>query len=128
MDSFYHFDGCMMMLQIAMQEARAVGPVANWRAIPGESWASVVYMAVFGGAFALILYFWLLRYLEPSQLSAFTYLLPVSATILGILLLGEKGSWEQVLGGSLALAGGDWGGSWGGSETSGENCALLRET
>jgi drug/metabolite transporter (DMT)-like permease len=65
-------------------------------------------MAVFGGAFALILYFWLLRYLEPSQLSAFTYLLPVSATILGILLLGEKGSWEQVLGGSLALAGVYW--------------------
>ncbi len=108
MAAFNHFAGALLMLPLAIREARAMGPVANWRAIPWESWASVVYMAVFGGAFALILYFWLLRYLEPSQLSAFTYLLPVSATILGILLLGEKGSWEQVLGGSLALAGVYW--------------------
>jgi drug/metabolite transporter (DMT)-like permease len=108
MAAFNHFAGAFLMLPLAIHEARAIGPVANWQAIPWESWASVLYMAMFGGAFALILYFWLLRYLEPSQLSAFTYLLPVSATILGILLLGEKGSWEQVLGGSLALAGVYW--------------------
>jgi drug/metabolite transporter (DMT)-like permease len=49
-----------------------------------------------------------LRYLEASQLSAFTYVLPVVATILGILWLGEKGSWGQVLGGALALSGVYW--------------------
>jgi drug/metabolite transporter (DMT)-like permease len=43
------------------------------------------------------------RYLEASQLAAFTYLLPVLASILGILLLREKGSWMQVVGGRLAL-------------------------
>jgi drug/metabolite transporter (DMT)-like permease len=118
MAAFNHFAGALLMLPLAIHEARAMGAAANWRAIPWESWASVVYMAVFGGAFALILYFWLLRYLEPSQLSAFTYLLPVSATILGILLLGEKGSWEQLLGGSLALAGVYWVESGRPSETS----------
>jgi len=41
-------------------------------------------------------------------LSAFTYLLPVLATILGILWLGEKGTWGQVLGGVLALGGVYW--------------------
>jgi len=65
-------------------------------------------MAIFSSAVAYVFYFWLLRYLEASQLSAFTYLLPVVATILGILWLGEKGSWNQMLGGVLALGGVYW--------------------
>lgn len=108
MTAFNHFAGAFLMLPVAIHEARALGPAANWWAIPWESWASMLYMAVFGGALALILYFWLLRYLEPSQLSAFTYLLPISATILGILWLGEKTSWEQAFGGLLALTGVYW--------------------
>jgi drug/metabolite transporter (DMT)-like permease len=108
MTAFNHFAGAILMLPAAIYEARALGSAANWRAIPWESWASTLYMALFGGAIALILYFWLLRYLEASQLSAFTYLLPISATILGILWLGEKTSWDQVFGGSLALAGVYW--------------------
>jgi drug/metabolite transporter (DMT)-like permease len=108
MTAFNHFAGAILMLPIAIHQARALGPATNWLAIPWESWASTLYMAIFGGALALILYFWLLRYLEASQLSAFTYLLPVSATILGILWLGEKTSWAQVFGGSLALTGVYW--------------------
>jgi len=65
-------------------------------------------MAVCSSALAYLLYFWLLRYLEASQLSAFTYLLPVLAVILGILLLGERGSLMQIIGGTLALAGVYW--------------------
>ena len=65
-------------------------------------------MAVFSSAMAYLLYFWLLRYLEVSQLSAFTYLLPVLAVILGIVWLGERGSGLQIVGGVLALAGVYW--------------------
>ena len=36
------------------------------------------------------------------------YLLPVLATILGILMLGEKGSWMELVGGGLALGGVYW--------------------
>jgi drug/metabolite transporter (DMT)-like permease len=65
-------------------------------------------MGLFGSAVAYALYYWLLRYLEASQLGAFTYLLPVLASILGIWTLGEKGSWTQMVGGTLALAGVYW--------------------
>ena len=65
-------------------------------------------MAVFTSALAYVFYFWLLRYLEASQLSAFIYLLPVLATILGIVWLGEKSSWNQILGGLMALGGVYW--------------------
>ena len=69
---------------------------------------ALLYMAIFSSAIAYVFYFWLLRYLEASQLSAFSYLLPMLATILGILWLGEKGSWFQVLGSFLALGGLYW--------------------
>jgi drug/metabolite transporter (DMT)-like permease len=108
MAAFNHFAGAIIILPVALHQARALGPFPRWRAIPWQGWAAVLYMAVFSSAMAYLLYFWLLRYLEASQLSAFTYLLPVLAVILGILWLGERGSAMQIVGGVLALAGVYW--------------------
>jgi drug/metabolite transporter (DMT)-like permease len=108
MTAFNHFAGALIVLPLAIRQARMLGSAENWRAIPWTGWAALVYMAIFSSAMAYVFYFWLLRYLEASQLSAFSYLLPLLATILGILWLGEKGSWVQVLGGVLALGGVYW--------------------
>jgi drug/metabolite transporter (DMT)-like permease len=107
MTAFNHFAGALLVLPVAMREIWALSAARLWHQ-PWRAWAAVVYMAVFSSALAYAFYFWLLRYLEASQLAAFTYLLPVLATILGILWLGEKGSWSQVLGGSMALGGVYW--------------------
>ena len=107
MTAFNHFAGALIVLPLAISEA-AHFSAADFRNVPWQAWAAVIYMAVISSAMAYVFYFWLLRYLEASQLSAFTYLLPVLATILGILWLGEKGSWGQVLGGVLALGGVYW--------------------
>jgi drug/metabolite transporter (DMT)-like permease len=108
MTAFNHFAGALIVLPLAIREARALGPAENWRAIPWSGWVALLYMALFSSALAYVFYFWLLRYLEASQLAAFSYLLPLLATILGILWLGEKGSWGQVLGAVLALGGVYW--------------------
>jgi drug/metabolite transporter (DMT)-like permease len=108
MVAFNHFAGAIIILPVALRQARELGPFSRWRAVPWPAWAAVVFMAVCSSALAYLLYFWLLRYLEASQLSAFTYLLPVLAVILGILLLGERGSLTQIIGGILALAGVYW--------------------
>jgi drug/metabolite transporter (DMT)-like permease len=108
MTAFNHFAGALIVLPLAIHQAKALGPAENWHAIPWTGWAALLYMAIFSSAIAYVFYFWLLRYLEASQLSAFSYLLPVLATVLGILWLGEKGSWGQVLGGALALSGLYW--------------------
>ena len=108
MVAFNHFAGAIIILPVALRQARELGPFSRWRAIPWPAWAAVVFMAVCSSALAYLLYFWLLRYLEASQLSAFTYLLPVLAVILGILLLGERGSLTQIIGGILALGGVYW--------------------
>jgi drug/metabolite transporter (DMT)-like permease len=107
MTAFNHFAGALIVLPLAIYEAANLYRAGNWP-LPWQAWAAVLYMAIFSSALAYVFYFWLLRYLEASQLSAFTYLLPVLATILGILWLGEKGSWSQVLGGVIALGGVYW--------------------
>jgi drug/metabolite transporter (DMT)-like permease len=108
MVAFNHFAGAIVILPVAIHEVKVLHLAARWREIPWQSWAAVLYMVIFSSVVGYLLYFWLLRYLEASQLSAFTYLLPVVATILGIVFLGERGSSMQILGGVLALAGVYW--------------------
>lgn len=108
MTAFNHFAGAVLVLPVAVHQAVALLPSARWRLVPWTGWAALLYMAVFSSALAYLFYFWLLRYLHASQLAAFTYLLPVLATVLGILWLGERGSAVQILGGTLALGGVYW--------------------
>jgi drug/metabolite transporter (DMT)-like permease len=108
MTAYNHFAGALILLPLGIRQAWLLGAAGTWRAVPWEAWTAILYMGLFGSAVAYLLYYWLLRYLEASQLSAFTYLLPVLATILGILTLGEKGSWMQLVGGGLALGGVYW--------------------
>ena len=107
MTAFTHFAGSLVVLPLAIHEVEALYGAGHLQQ-PWQVWAALLYMAVFSSALAYVLYFWLLRYLEASQLSAFTYLLPVLATILGIVWLGEKGSWTQVLGAAMSLGGVYW--------------------
>ena len=108
MTAFNHFAGGLLILPIAIRGAWSMGGVEALRRIPWQGWVAVVYMGAFGSALAYLLYFWLLRHFEASQLTAFTYALPVVATLMGILWLGEPASWAQALGGGLALAGLYW--------------------
>lgn len=108
MAAFNHFAGAIIILPVALHQARALGAFGRWRAVPWQGWTALLYMGLCSSAMAYIFYFWLLRYLEASQLAAFTYLLPVLAVILGIVLLGEHGSVLQIVGGGLALGGVYW--------------------
>lgn len=108
MTAYNHFAGALLLVPLALHQAHAMTIAGKWQSVPWQAWAAVFYMGLFGSAVAYVAYYWLLRYLEASQLSAFTYLLPILASILGILTLGEKGSWTQIFGGGLALAGVYW--------------------
>ncbi|HXX99434.1 MAG TPA: DMT family transporter [Candidatus Limnocylindrales bacterium] len=97
--------GALIALPLALQQFVSLDLLHRWRAVPWQLYACVVYTALFSSTLAYLFYFWLLRYLEASQLASFSYLLPVSAFGLGILFLGERGSWFELLGGALALLG-----------------------
>lgn len=100
--------GALLVLPLAIQRAIGLGPISHWSSIAWPGWAGMFYMALFSSSLAYLFYYWLLRYLEASQLAAFSYLLPATAAALSILLLGERGSWLELLGGALALAGVYW--------------------
>src|SRR5262249_5841376 len=105
--AFTHFAGALIVLPLAIWEARALYMAGHWGQ-PWQVWSALLYMAVFSSALAYVVFFLLLRYLGASQFSAFTHLLPVLATIFGIAWLGEKGWWTQVLGAVMSLGGVYW--------------------
>ncbi len=98
----------LMVLPIAIRQVIAFGPLSSWLALPWQAWAGLLFMTLISSTIAYLIYLWLLRFVEASQLTAFSYLMPVTATALSILLMGEKGSWPELLGGALALAGVYW--------------------
>jgi drug/metabolite transporter (DMT)-like permease len=100
--------GALIVLPIALQQAVSIHFLQTWRFIPWQAWACLAFTGLFSSVLAYLFYFWLLRYLEASQLASFSYLLPVSASALSILFLGERGSYLELLGGALALAGVYW--------------------
>jgi len=97
--------GALIALPFAAQQFIANDLAHTWRSLPWQVYACVFYTGLFSSTLAYLFYFWLLRYLAASQLASFSYLLPVSASGLSILFLGERGSLLELLGAILALLG-----------------------
>jgi drug/metabolite transporter (DMT)-like permease len=97
--------GALIALPLAIHQFLANDLAHTWRALPWQAYACVFYTGLFSSTLAYLFYFWLLRYLEASQLASFSYLLPVSASALSILFLGERGSLLELVGAILALLG-----------------------
>ena len=72
--------------------------------VPGiEVWGAVIGLAVASTALAYILYFTILRRAGASNLQLVTFLIPVTAILLGVLVLGEVLEPRQIVG--MALIG-----------------------
>jgi drug/metabolite transporter (DMT)-like permease len=57
--------------------------------VPWSAWASVFYMALGPSVICYLIYYYALGHMAASRLSAFNYLLPPLATLLGVWTLGE---------------------------------------
>ena len=98
----------LMVLPIVIKQVIAFGPLSTWLALPWQAWAGLLFMTLFSSTLAYLFYLWLLRFVEASQLTAFSYLIPVTASGFSILFMGEHGSLAELVGGALALAGVYW--------------------
>jgi drug/metabolite transporter (DMT)-like permease len=87
----------LMMLPIALLVDRPwTGP------LPGvATWAAILGIAILGTALAYILYFRILATAGATNLLLVTFLIPVSAVLLGATLLGERLAPEHFLGMTL---------------------------
>lgn len=71
MTAFTHFAGALIVLPLAIREARALYAAGHLQQ-PWRVWAALLYMAVFSSALAYVFYFWLLRYLERNWARSLT--------------------------------------------------------
>jgi drug/metabolite transporter (DMT)-like permease len=78
-----------------------------WPALaPGAlPWAAAITLAIVCTALAYLLYFRLIRRVGPVRASSVTFLVPVTAALWGVLLLGESVTAQMLFGGAIILAG-----------------------
>jgi drug/metabolite transporter (DMT)-like permease len=95
----------VMALPVALWQIRALANAGRLGMIGIQGWGAVIYMGVLASAVSYLLYFWVLRYMTPARLGAVSYLQPIGATLLGLVLLGEPITRCVALGGLLVIAG-----------------------
>ncbi len=77
----------------------------DWRTVGLTGWLSLVYMALFSSAVAYLIYYWALRRISATRAATLSYLQPVLATLLGVLLLSEHLAPRLLVGGAVVLFG-----------------------
>jgi drug/metabolite transporter (DMT)-like permease len=74
----------------------------------GITWIALIWLGLLGSTIATVLWFSLLNAVGTTQTSLVSYVFPVIAVILGIIFLGEKFSWQLVVGGIMVIGGVIW--------------------
>ena len=69
-----------------------------------DDWLSILYMAVFAGAAAMIGQTWAQAHLPPTRAAIIMSMEPVFAALFAVLLGGESMTVRMVFGGLLVLA------------------------
>ncbi len=86
----------------------ALAPPSFWPRVltwPASVWWSVVFLSLLCTVLAYVIWLNGIRYLGAARVQAFNYLVPLFAVLSGVVLLGERITWGQALGGALIVAG-----------------------
>jgi drug/metabolite transporter (DMT)-like permease len=67
-------------------------------------WLSVVYMALFAGALAMVAQTWAQAHLAPTRTAIIMSMEPVFAALFAVTLGGESATVRMLLGGAMVLA------------------------
>lgn len=100
---------------------RGIGPLvtataAMWLVVPVTekpitmpvlpiTWVAILWLGVLGSGVAMIMFYYLIHEIGPTRTSVVTYLFPVGGVLLGVVFLGERLTWQLVVGTVLILAG-----------------------
>jgi len=66
---------------------------------------TIVYLAVLGSVVGYALFFWLTKHLDVTIMSYPTFIIPIVAALIGWIFLGEKVTFQIIIGGGLILLG-----------------------
>jgi drug/metabolite transporter (DMT)-like permease len=89
-----------------------LAPMTIWQAaafpfsrITLTAWLSAAYMALFPSVAAYLIYYYALTHIAASRVASFSYLQPVFATLMAVLILNERLTGPVVAAGAAILAG-----------------------
>lgn len=91
----------LMVLPLAVRQGKHI----DWASVGWAGWAGMLYMTIFSSVVAYTIFYWVLRYMEASRVSAVNYFQPVLVIVLASALLGEHPSEHLIAGGALVLLG-----------------------
>jgi drug/metabolite transporter (DMT)-like permease len=95
------FAGAAVLLPVAIWQ----GVRLDWGNVGWEAWVGLIYMGAISSVAAYTLFYWALRYMEASRVSAVNYFQPLGAILVAGIFLGEIPTRHLVLGGTLILLG-----------------------
>lgn len=101
LNTFAYLAGALIVLPVGGWQLFQV----NWEAVSWKGWLGVVYMAAVASVLAYMIFYYALTKIAATRVIVFTYMQPVLATSLGILLLGERVTPYLLGGGALVLTG-----------------------
>jgi drug/metabolite transporter (DMT)-like permease len=93
--------GCLVLLLPGLWEASS----ASWGSVSAGAWGGLLYSAMLPAGLANVVVFHAIRLLGPTRVTAFQFLVPFIAVVLGAILLGEPIRAAQIAGGVVIVGG-----------------------
>jgi drug/metabolite transporter (DMT)-like permease len=93
------------MLAVIACAAGELDELSFLREASPRSWASLLYLTVFGSLLGFSAFAWLMRHDDPARVATYAYVNPVVAVLLGALLGGEEVSARVAVAAAVIIAG-----------------------
>jgi len=100
-NGFAYISGAALLAPILLWQAREF----SFAHVSAAGWSSLVYMALFPSVICYLIYYHALTHISASRVSAFIYLEPLIATLMGVAFLGERITASLVAGGTVIFTG-----------------------
>lgn len=94
-----------MALLLCVIPALFEDPVLSMKALDFKKWLALVWYGMFVTALAFIFWYAGIKRCTAHTAAAFSGMMPFTALILSVLVLGEYAGWQQWLGGGLVILG-----------------------
>lgn len=101
LNTFTYIAGALVVFPISGWQLFEV----DWHAVTWKGWLGAFYMAAAASVAAYMIFYYALTKISATRVIAFSYLQPVLATILAVLLRGERVTGHLLAGGALVLLG-----------------------
>jgi drug/metabolite transporter (DMT)-like permease len=94
---------CQLLVSAFIMTSAVIlfGDVGQLGSASTTTWCALIGLAVFATAFAYLLFFRIIERAGPSFVSLCTMIIPVSAILLGYIVIGEKLTLQEVVGAAI---------------------------